>query len=37
MVAARIEKLSLGLDTLYENEVMYYGKMTKKDAVIKDK
>ena len=26
----------VGLDTLYENEVMYYGKMTKKDAVIKD-
>ena len=26
-----------GLDALYEDEVMYYGKMTKKDAVIKEK
>lgn len=26
----------VGLDALYEDEVMYYGKMTKKDAVIKD-
>lgn len=26
-----------GLDALYEDEVMYYGKITKKDAVIKEK
>jgi S1-C subfamily serine protease len=26
-----------GLDALYENEVMYYGKMTKKGVVIKEK
>jgi S1-C subfamily serine protease len=26
-----------GIDALYEEEVMYYGKMTKKDAVIKEK
>ena len=26
-----------GLDELYEDEVMYYGKITKKDAVIKEK
>ena len=26
-----------GLDAEYEDEVMYYGKMTKKDAVIKEK
>jgi hypothetical protein len=25
-----------GLDALYDDEVMYYGKMTTKDAVIKD-
>ena len=26
-----------GLDELYENEVIYYGKITKKDTVIKEK
>jgi S1-C subfamily serine protease len=26
-----------GLDALYEDEVMYFGKLTKKDAVIKEK
>lgn len=31
-----IEALS-SLDALYEDEVMYYGKKTKKDAVIKEK